>query len=74
MIGEMLQTSDAYADAEDYDREHKNTLTRTSSTDRQPRHRDDPRDDHREEWRHDDHNRRYEERAESSKVAQYHRC
>ena len=34
MIGEMLQTSNAYADAEDYDREHKNALARTSSTDR----------------------------------------
>ena len=73
MIGEMLQTSNAYADAEDYDREHKNALARTSSTDHQPCHRVDRCDDHHEEWRHADHNHRYEERAESSKVAQYRR-
>ncbi|XP_066341615.1 uncharacterized protein [Miscanthus floridulus] len=67
-IGELLQIANPYADAKEADQHHKDDVTQTSRSERQPR----CNDDRREERGDDDRDRRYNDRPEGSKARQFH--
>ena len=75
-IGELLKVANSYADSKEADRQFKDDVARASRLHRHTRHDDD----HREEQRNENHDRRYKDRKrrhndwpEGSRTASPHR-